>query len=59
MSISAKEARETRYWLMLIDESKKSKINVKPLLKETTEIINILTKITKTSSDKRFNIYHL
>ena len=59
MSISAKEARETRYWLMLIDESKKSKINVKPLLKETTEIINILTKIIKTSSDKRFNIYHL
>lgn len=59
MSISAKEARETRYWLMLIGESKISKINVKPLLKEITEIINILTKIIKTSSDKRFNIYHL
>lgn len=37
---------------MLIDETKISKINVKPLLKEITEIINILTKIIKTSSDK-------
>lgn len=52
MSISAKEARETRYWLRLLDETKISKINVKPLIVEINEIINILTKIIKTSSDK-------
>lgn len=52
LSISAKEARETRYWLRLIDETKISEIDVKPLLKDINEIINILTKIIKTSSDK-------
>lgn len=52
MSISAKEARETRYWLKLIDETHISKIDVKSYLVEVNEIINILTKIIKTSSDK-------
>lgn len=52
LCISAKEARETRYWLRLIDETNISEINVKPLLSEINEIINILTKIIKTSSDK-------
>ena len=52
LSISTKEARETRYWLRLIDETKISEIDVKPLLKDINEIINILTKIIKTSSDK-------
>jgi four helix bundle protein len=52
MCISAKEARETRYWLRLIDETHISKIEVKSYLKEINEIINILTKIIKSSSDK-------
>lgn len=52
MSISAKEARETRYWLKLIDETSISKRDVKSLLVEINEIINILTKIIKSSSDK-------
>lgn len=52
LCISAKEARETRYWLKLINETNISKIDVKPLLLEINEIINILTKIIKTSQDK-------
>lgn len=52
MSISAKEARETRYWLRLLDETKISGKDVNPLLKEVNEIINILTKIIKSSTDK-------
>ncbi len=52
MCISAKEARETRYWLKLIDETHISKKDVKSLLIEINEIINILTKIIKSSIDK-------
>jgi four helix bundle protein len=52
MSISAKEARETRYWLKLIDETHITKIDVKSSLVEINEIINILTKIIKSSSGK-------
>lgn len=52
LSISAKEARETRYWLKLIDETEISDVNMQILLKDINEIINILTKIIKTSSDK-------
>lgn len=50
MSIAAKEARETRYWLRLINETEIMNNNVDSLLKENEEIINILTKIIKTSS---------
>lgn len=52
MSIAAKEARETRYWLRLIEETNISQIDVKSYLKEINEIINILTKIIKSSQDK-------
>lgn len=49
MSIAAKEARETRYWLRLLNETEISNNDVKLLLKEIEEIINIITKIVKTS----------
>ncbi|MFY0673996.1 MAG: four helix bundle protein [Bacteroidia bacterium] len=49
MSISSKEARETRYWLRLIEKSQLVKIDVSHELKEIEGIINILTKIVKTS----------
>ncbi|WP_353088110.1 four helix bundle protein [Flavobacterium sp.] len=49
ISIAAKEARETKYWLRLIHESKISEINVSQPLEEIEHIINILTKIVKTS----------
>ncbi|MBK7310535.1 MAG: four helix bundle protein [Sphingobacteriaceae bacterium] len=50
MSIAAKEARETRYWLRLLHETEITEKEVEHLLKEVEEIINILTKIVKTSS---------
>ena len=50
MSIAAKEARETRYWLRLLNETAITEKDVNHLLKEIEEIINILTKIIKTSS---------
>ncbi len=50
MSIAAKEARETRYWLRLLNETELTEKEIKHLLIEIEEIINILTKIVKTSS---------
>lgn len=52
MSISSKEARETRYWLKLIDKSNLVNVNVKPHLNEVEQLINILTAIVKTSQNK-------
>jgi four helix bundle protein len=50
MSIAAKEARETKYWLRLLNESELTTKEVKHLLKDVEENINILTKIVKTSA---------
>ncbi len=49
ISISSKEARETKYWLRLINESKISNNKLDDLIKECDDLINILTKIVKTS----------
>ena len=51
MSISSKEARETRYWLKLLDKSQIIKSDYSKYLKEIESIINIITKIVKTTSD--------
>jgi four helix bundle protein len=51
MSVASKEVRETRYWLLLLKESKLTNIPVENYLKEIEHIINILTKIVKTTSD--------
>lgn len=51
MAIASKEARETRYWLNLLDKSQIVKIDCKKYLQEIEAIINILTKIVKTSSN--------
>lgn len=51
MSISSKEARETKYWLRLIDKSNIVQIDVSKPLIEIESIINILTKIVKTSQE--------
>ena len=48
MTIANKEARETRYWLRLLDKTQIVKFDFTNLLKEITSIINILTKIIKT-----------
>ena len=52
MSISSKEARETKYWLKLLDRSGYLKGFVKKdiIIDENEAIIQIITKIVKTSS---------
>lgn len=50
MTIALKEARESKYWLRLIYESGIDK-NVAPLLTEANSLVNILSKIVKTSKD--------
>ncbi len=49
MSIASKEARETRYWLELLEKSGLVQMDYHDVLKEIDEIIKILTKIVKTS----------
>ncbi|HEY5600802.1 MAG TPA: four helix bundle protein [Patescibacteria group bacterium] len=53
MNVAKKEARETRYWLRLLaDLNSNYRQKIEKLLKENKEIINILTKIVKTSAGK-------
>ena len=50
MAISSKEARETNYWLRLLRDSKLcGNIDFTDLIKESEEIIKILTSIVKTT----------
>jgi four helix bundle protein len=48
LSISLKEARETRYWLQLLEQSELTSIAVDAYLIEIDEIIKILTAIITT-----------
>lgn len=50
MAIASKEARETRYWLRLLDQSKLVPLDYSPYLSAIEHIINIITKIVKTAS---------
>lgn len=52
MSIASKEARETRYWLRLLQESKFNTLDYSEYLKAVDELILILTSIVKTTSEK-------
>jgi len=55
MAIASKEAQETKYWLYLILRSKlvvNSDGLLNALLKDVEDIINVLTKIVKTSSGR-------
>ena len=49
LSISLKEAFETRYWLELLKYSRLVDINVDSYLNKINEIIRILTSILKSS----------
>ncbi|WP_353779451.1 four helix bundle protein [Winogradskyella sp. 3972H.M.0a.05] len=49
MSIASKEARETKYWLQLLDKSSITGINVSIYLEDVEHLVNILTKIVKTA----------
>jgi len=53
LSISLKEARETKYWLRIIKETKINKLlNTDSLLDEIEEIIKILVTIIKNTKTK-------
>lgn len=49
MSISSKEARETKYWLRLLKESELTSLDVNSLILDIDELIRLLTSIVKTS----------
>ena len=49
MSLASKEARETRYWLKLLNKSQIVTNECSAHLKEVEEIVSILTAIVKTS----------
>lgn len=51
MSIASKEARETSYWLRLLNESKWYDVDLKLHLTASNDILKILTKIVKTSQE--------
>ncbi|WP_420601307.1 four helix bundle protein [Flagellimonas sp.] len=51
MAIASKEARETRYWLRLINKSDLFSLDTSDHLNEINQIIKILTKIVKTSQE--------
>ena len=53
LSIANKEARETKYWLKLYEHSKIVNIDVSNYLLEIEHIINILTKIIKTTQENQ------
>lgn len=50
ISISLKEALETRYWLLLLRESRLVEINIDRELKEIESLISLLFKIIKTTA---------
>lgn len=52
ISIASKEARETSYWLRLLQDSKTlEEADVKSLLSESDAIIKILTSIVKSTNE--------
>lgn len=52
MSIASKEARETHYWLRLLQASDLVDIDVTQELAHSGELIRILTAIVKTTGQK-------
>lgn len=50
LSISLKEARETHYWLRLLNESDLTNIDLDMYLDGSNELIKILSSIVKTTS---------
>ena len=51
MSIASKEARETKYWIRLLEQSKLVETDYSSALINIDHILNILTKIVKTTSE--------
>jgi len=56
MAIASKEARESKYWIRLLIETKyldKESKHTESLLSEIEEIIKLLTSIVKTSQNSK------
>lgn len=51
MSIALKEARETHYWLRLLNESKLVETDYSKFISANEELIKILSSIIKTSKE--------
>jgi len=51
MAVASKEARETRYWLSLLQKSNLTKVGLNPAIKSNEELIRILTSIVKTTAE--------
>lgn len=49
LQIALKEARESRYWLLLLQESNLVNLDFSPALKEAEQLVNILSKSVKTT----------
>ncbi|MEZ4971728.1 MAG: four helix bundle protein [Cyclobacteriaceae bacterium] len=52
MSIASKEARETKYWLRLLDKSQFVQKDYTQYLSEIDEISRVLTSIVKTTKER-------
>ena len=56
MQVVLKEIREARYWLILIEKTKKlPENNLSPLINEVNELVSIITKSVKTVKSKITN----
>ncbi len=55
MSIASKEARETKYWLTLLEKSQIVNLDFNQLLQDIDEINRLLTSIVKTSIENEQN----
>jgi four helix bundle protein len=53
MSLASKEARETRYWLLLLEKSQLVHTSYKDYIEAIDELIKMLTAIVKTSQSKK------
>lgn len=51
MCIASKEARETRYWLLLLQESRLVDIDLTSLIARNDELIRLLTAIVKRTGE--------
>ena len=51
MSISSKEARETLYWLELLEKSQMVTFDFKPFIQDCQELVKLLTSIVKTTQN--------
>lgn len=51
MSISSKEARETLYWLELLEKSQMVKLDYTSYIQSCEELVKMLTSIVKTSQN--------